>query len=534
MVSVSDPVNDLLDSMMHQGILEKGQIIRVGDKEKQFDPSKFYIEVEGKNHQRTLRDPLKPLVLIRGPRGSGKSLAFSAAAQYINDGRRSSTSAALLLSCWNIGMRVRNISEAGSPGRSIIRLATLIATVLEISKSLQNIRLKRVKGKSIIDKLTQRQDKFLERVKAMAESAEAFLKGSALNEGNSDTLTESAALSLGRPDLVDLDIDSVYARVRTNHLDLAAEFLDMISDHGIENLYLFFDDYSEIDRDARTVMISALEAFFNAPGYQKKSLKFPVRVAIYWGDEFRTRLVGNVIVEEIGTDPYSANFCRNEQPGVVIDKKFGKHVRSILLARCQFFGLSMGTEFLQCQNERQSDEACAFLARISGGNMRILARYLKYLHNRDVPLSIDQLRGRCGRFFIAECDDMIRNSLQYYSGNDDVLDQHLKLCDWIKEETRNSGVGQCTSVIRARYLPLDNRCALKLKALVNAGIIYPVTDLYLRETFGGPTTLFAINEGLRLGWVGDVSTDFGDVTDAAFLTAFGRMEARLLNWRVNL
>ena len=306
----------------------------------------------------------------------------------------------------------------------------------------------------------------------------------------------------------------------------------MVSEQGLENLFLFFDDYSEIDHDARYVMVAALEAFFNAPAYQRKSLKFPIRVAIYWGDNFGTRLVGNMVPEEVGTDPYSANFYRKEQPGIVVDEKFGNHVKAIFEARCDFFGLKLDGGLLASSTHEETKELCAFLARISGGNMRILARYMQHLHRRDIDLGFKDLHARSGRFFGSERDNMVRSALQYYSDDAYVIDQHLSLCDWIEDECRRSASAQPSSVVRTRYLPLDNRCALKLKALVNGGIIHPVTDLYLPRTAGGPTTLFAINEGLRLGWIGEASTDFSDVTDEAFLNAFKRVELRLKDWNV--
>ena len=239
--------------------------------------------------------------------------------------------------------------------------------ILEITRSLQRLQLKRASTKTVIDNLLQRHDAFFERIRATADAAEKFLNGSIASPGSSDALGRTAAVILGQPELAGASIESVYAKVKANHLDLAAEFLDMVSEQGLENLFLFFDDYSEIDHDARSVMVAALEAFFNAPAYQRKSLKFPIRVAIYWGDNFGTRLVGNMVPEEVGTDPYSANFYRKKQPGIVVDEKFGDHVRAIFEARCDFFGLKLNGGLLASSTHEETKQLCAFLARIWAG-----------------------------------------------------------------------------------------------------------------------------------------------------------------------
>lgn len=483
---------------------------------------KAYVDYD--DNLATLTDDSKKLVVLRGMRGSGKTIAFLVATDEINcasGGKR----VALFFDCKKIADALKSLERDGINIRDDETIEAFIQ--IEFGKQLMSSikqLLKHAKRAGIDDKFRRvvSNGPALKPLQAKVKQAESDLTKALKSKRSIELVRRSArkrnnsfpGFKTGK----DRDVSKPAERNRSIHVDINLKFEDWhnaISETKVTQIFMFFDEFSEPDVAYRKIIARMIQKIVSdSQKSEKRNPKkhhpeYCIRFAVYpsersFNDMFRGLRMGKK--RKKYAEPYLKRLFDRKALTTVDDLNLegGLFVGKVIERAARTYKLRRNSKAPKLRQvfaikRKELDIFLATMYSIGGGSIRrlmqIVVRALN-ANNVSLPLTIADLQLEGQSYWAHYLSCMCGDSNDDYTDETDEFEELPFITpnevsrlrygrDLIDQQVRDYLENEETALINTRYIPIFRRDLKYVLPLAERGVLYPVNehrDIQQKET----------------------------------------------------
>lgn len=477
--------------------------------------------VDANNLIPTLTSKKRVHVVLKGPRGSGKSLAFSVAAEKITQSRRSSLP--LILDCFQLGEEIKktlrdleswNENDRRSSRDFYAEIRIILHLLGAMRRQQQYLDLAGYKGQrarqfrkmsAATAKMQSKVESLLREFEASVQSARQTLKGARLSDlpevTKATSIIEASKNEGAQLKAAIKKIDKYSSGIRGKVDDAFREFAQSIRKCGFKEVFIFLDDVCEMAHDFRVLVIKLLEGLLKKP--EAAGITFYRRYGCYSTDQSAEQAVGAAAhVHPIYSDPVVASLSQYHPSLSRREARAGAYLKTVVEFHLNLNGVSFEDVF---NVGRDSVDDFYTKLFICCPTARDLSRVMSQIYAEEFPVNIGYIQRFGAQHWPKHISSLL--ALDYHDqvvGETDSNEEKiglplkerqliLKTFNFLTKAAAENIIGKKNFFLEDRYFAVSEEDVFCAAVLCECGILYPVNRLTLAALNNRKFWLLAIN-----------------------------------------